>query len=219
MKGYIIGAGAQGHITAEIWRAAVPDIELLFFDDDPTLHGRDVTGIRVAGPVRSFIDASADDAGALIAVGNNLKRLEVAEACSWRRTPWAVIAHPSAVVMPSAEIGEGSIVMVQGLVNTAAVIGKHVIINSAAIVEHHSIIEDGASLGPGTSTGGRVHVGRGSFISAGVTIAPRIRIGAGTIVGAGAVVASDLPDGVLAYGVPARVVRQLEDSGDFSRVL
>ena len=35
----------------------------------------------------------------------------------------------------------------------------------------------------------------------------RVTIGAGTFIGAGAVVVADLPAGVVAYGVPARVVR------------
>jgi acetyltransferase-like isoleucine patch superfamily enzyme len=41
----------------------------------------------------------------------------------------------------------------------------------------------------------------------GATLRARIVVGAGSIVGAGAVVVSDLPDGVVAYGVPARVAR------------
>jgi len=40
------------------------------------------------------------------------------------------------------------------------------------------------------------------------TILPGVRIGKGTVVGAGAVVADDLPEGVVAGGVPARVLRQ-----------
>lgn len=35
--------------------------------------------------------------------------------------------------------------------------------------------------------------------------------GAGSIVGAGSVVVRDVPDGVLAYGVPAKVIRKVRD--------
>jgi acetyltransferase EpsM len=93
-----------------------------------------------------------------------------------------------------------------------------VIVNTGAIVEHDCVLEDGSSLGPGACMAGRVQIGRGAFISTGVTLAPRVRVGAGTVVGAGSVVVADLPDGVLAYGVPARVVRPLGDF-DWKRLL
>jgi maltose O-acetyltransferase len=47
------------------------------------------------------------------------------------------------------------------------------------------------------------------WLGGGVIVGPGVTIGAGTVVGAGAVVANDLPAGVLALGVPARVVRKL----------
>jgi maltose O-acetyltransferase len=40
-------------------------------------------------------------------------------------------------------------------------------------------------------------------------VCPGVEIGANTVVGAGGVVTRDLPEGVLALGVPARVVRSL----------
>ncbi|WP_304412082.1 acetyltransferase [Synechococcus sp. CB0205] len=44
-----------------------------------------------------------------------------------------------------------------------------------------------------------------SWIGIGASVIQQIRIGADVIVGAGAAVVSDLPDGVTAVGVPARV--------------
>jgi maltose O-acetyltransferase len=52
-------------------------------------------------------------------------------------------------------------------------------------------------------------VGDNVWLSAGVIVCPGVTIGADTVVGAGAVVARDLPAGVVAMGVPARVVREI----------
>ena len=40
-------------------------------------------------------------------------------------------------------------------------------------------------------------------------VCPGVTIGAHTVVGAGSVVTRDLPEGVVAVGSPARVVREL----------
>jgi acetyltransferase EpsM len=120
--------------------------------------------------------------------------------------------------MPSATLGEGTVVFPGGIVNTGARLGRHVLVNTRAIVEHDCVLEDGASVGPGVAMGGRVTIGRGAFVGAGAVIAPRISIGAGTIVGAGAVVVKDLPDLVLAYGVPARIIGPT-GGFDWSRLL
>jgi acetyltransferase-like isoleucine patch superfamily enzyme len=47
------------------------------------------------------------------------------------------------------------------------------------------------------------------WISSNVTVLPGVTIGSGAVIGAGAVVTHDIPPGVLALGVPARVVRSI----------
>lgn len=47
------------------------------------------------------------------------------------------------------------------------------------------------------------------WLGGGVIVGPGVTIGANTVVGAGAVVTRDLPEGVLAAGTPARVIRPL----------
>lgn len=49
------------------------------------------------------------------------------------------------------------------------------------------------------------------WLATGVSIMPGVEIGEGTIVAAGSVVCSNLPAGVIAAGVPAKVVRHLND--------
>jgi maltose O-acetyltransferase len=47
------------------------------------------------------------------------------------------------------------------------------------------------------------------WLGGGAIVLPGVSIGENTVVGAGAVVTRDLPDGVLAVGNPARIVREL----------
>jgi maltose O-acetyltransferase len=56
-----------------------------------------------------------------------------------------------------------------------------------------------------------IDVDDGAWLSSRVVVLPGIRIGSGSIVAAGAVVTRDVPPNVLVGGVPARVLRDLED--------
>lgn len=56
---------------------------------------------------------------------------------------------------------------------------------------------------------GDVVLERDVWLATGVTVMAGVRIGRGTVVAAGSVVTKDLPAGVLAGGVPARVIRPI----------
>ncbi len=53
-----------------------------------------------------------------------------------------------------------------------------------------------------------VKLGRFSALTLGVTVLDRVDIGENTVVGAGSLVATSLPSNVLAYGNPARIIRE-----------
>jgi maltose O-acetyltransferase len=55
-----------------------------------------------------------------------------------------------------------------------------------------------------------VTIGDGVWLGAGVIVCPGVTIGENTVVGAGSVVTRDLPAGVVAYGNPARVARDID---------
>ena len=52
----------------------------------------------------------------------------------------------------------------------------------------------------------------GAWLGAGSIITDGVRVGRNAVVGAGAVVTHDVPDGTVAVGVPARVVRSIDDA-------
>ncbi len=57
-----------------------------------------------------------------------------------------------------------------------------------------------------------VEIGDNVWIGTGARILPGVSIGSNSIVGAGSVVTTSIPAGVVAVGVPARVIRRLEDA-------
>lgn len=56
-----------------------------------------------------------------------------------------------------------------------------------------------------------VHIGRNCWLGAGVIVLPGVTIGDGSVIGAGSVVTKDIPAGVVAYGSPCRVAREINE--------
>ncbi len=56
-----------------------------------------------------------------------------------------------------------------------------------------------------------IEIGDDVWIGCNVSILPGVKIGKGAVIGAGSVVTSDIPENVLAVGVPAKSIKQLPD--------
>jgi maltose O-acetyltransferase len=63
----------------------------------------------------------------------------------------------------------------------------------------------------GWEAGEPITIGDNVWLGGGAIVCPGVTIGKDTVVGAGAVVTRDLPSGVVAAGVPARVQRKIDD--------
>ncbi len=145
----------------------------------------------------------------IVAVGDNRMRLELAEHLKRSGLRLARAIHPRSSVAPAVEVGAGSCLMAGAVVNIGSRLGPNVIINTGATVDHDCIIGAGVHVSPGAHLAGGVGVGKGAQLGVGSCVAPGVKIGAWALVGAGAAVVRDIPRGVVATGVPARVARKL----------
>jgi acetyltransferase-like isoleucine patch superfamily enzyme len=56
-----------------------------------------------------------------------------------------------------------------------------------------------------------IHVGDNVYFGYGCIVLPGVTIGSNVIIGAGSIVTRDIPDGAVAVGVPARVIKSVDD--------
>ena len=176
-----------------------PDRAGDYFDGITILGGRDKLPSLLAEGINQMF----------LAFGDNAARLEIAELVIGLGFTLVTVIHPCAIVAQSVTIGAGTYVGAEVVIDPFTKIGANVIVNTAASVAHECVVEDGASVGPGVRMGGGARVGRGAQIGIGATLRDHISIGAGCVIGAGAVVVKDIPAGVMAYGVPARIIKEV----------
>lgn len=56
-----------------------------------------------------------------------------------------------------------------------------------------------------------VYIGNDVWIGGHVTILPDVRIGNNVVIGAGAVVTKDIPDNVVVAGIPAKIIKEIDE--------
>jgi sugar O-acyltransferase (sialic acid O-acetyltransferase NeuD family) len=141
----------------------------------------------------------------VLGLGDNLKRKKIAQKIKLinKEIVFPPIISPDAYISKYSSVGEGTIVFNNSFINIESEIGRFCVINSSSIIEHNCCIKDFCNISPGVNIGGNVKINETSFIGSSATIIQKIKIGKNVIVGAGAVVTKNLPDNVLAVGIPA----------------
>ena len=118
------------------------------------------------------------------------------------------LIHPSSIISAQSEIGSGVYIGPGSIVAPYVSIDNMVSINRRVSIGHHTRIGKFSSLNPGSNIAGGSIIGSHTTIGMGTNIFDGVNIGSNTIVGAGSVVTKSIPDNVVAFGAPARVIRK-----------
>jgi sugar O-acyltransferase (sialic acid O-acetyltransferase NeuD family) len=153
----------------------------------------------------------------LIAIGDNYARCFVRDFIVSKLPDFDFVnaIHPTVPIGRNVKIGVGNVIMAGVIINPDSEIEDFCILNTGAQLEHNCFMGSFSHLSAGSITGGKVRIGRFSAITLNVTIIDRLNIGENTVVGSGSVVLKDLPDNVLAYGNPAKIIRTREAGEKF----
>jgi sugar O-acyltransferase (sialic acid O-acetyltransferase NeuD family) len=206
----LIGGGNQAHYTIDIIKKE-NKYNIVGIIDSVQDIGSDRFGYKILGRqenLKELISSYHIDGG-IISIGDNWSRYYVYNQIVNNIPDFEFVnaIHPSVIIGDTTELGVGIVAMAGCIFNPKAKIGNFTFFATGAQVEHDNNIGDFSSISAGSLTGGYVKIGKFSAITLGVTVMDRIEIGENTVVGAGSLVIKSLPDNVLAYGNPAKIIR------------
>jgi len=214
----LIGGGDQAHYTIDIIHKEGKYKIVGIIDAQPKI-GSTKFGYKIIGRQENIKEliTKFDIHGGVISIGDNWTRHYVASEIKGYVPDFKFFnaIHPSCIIGEHVKFGEGIIAMAGCIFNPRSTIGDHTFFATGAQVEHDCIIGNYASISAGSITGGYVELGDFAAITLGVIVFDRTKIGKNSVVGAGSLVVKDLPDNVLAYGNPAKIIRKREAGEKF----
>jgi len=120
------------------------------------------------------------------------------------------VISPSAIISQQTKIGHGNFIAPGAIINASTIIGNNCIINTGSIVDHDCDIADNVHIAPGSTLSAGIKIGHNTHVGTGSSIIQYLTIGKNVLIGAGSVVTKNVPDNVLAYGNPCRVIKSNE---------
>lgn len=208
----IIGSSGQARVVIDIVEKN-KEFEIFGLIDSFRTKNEKEMGYSILGDLDVLKDLnSKNNINAIhVAIGNNWFRNEITEQVCIQspNLNLPTLIHPSAVIAKNVEIGAGSVIMAGACIGVNSKIGKCCIVNTNSSIDHDTNIGDYSSIGPGCNLGGELKIGSRTAIGIGSTVKHRINIGNDVLIGAHSYVNFDVVDGVVAFGVPARVKRSV----------
>lgn len=205
----IYGAGGHGKVVADILERQAKYMLLGFLDDNPEVWGKELSGYKVFGGIDSFADQGLARYPFIVGVGDNQARRQLVARLNTLGCRFGRAIHPSAQIARDVELAPGVMIMANVVINPGSRVGNHTIVNTSATIDHDCVIGDFVHISPAATLAGNVVVQEGAHIGMGSLILPGVQVGAYSVIGAGAVVVSDIPERVVAIGVPAKPVRHI----------
>jgi len=203
----VFGTGGHSESVYEI--AMLTGRNVIAFID-PESNSTEKFGINVYSDFYSLLNEVEAEFSVFVAVGENSIRKkivsEILEVDS--KIQFDTLIHPRASVSGSCYVGEGTVIMNNASIGANCRIFDFVILGSGSSIDHGCEIGMLSQLGPGVTLAGNVTIDENVFIGAGSTLIQGIQIDANTILGAGSVLLGNLGSNIVAYGVPARKIRE-----------
>ena len=208
----IVGAGGFGREVMEIFKAQNKisktwDI-LGFIDENKELRGRAINGYPVLGGLDWLKKHNSNNLGCVCAITSCETRKQVVERLQEIGINFYNAIHPSVIMSEFVELGKDVIICAGSILTVNILIGDHVIIYLNSSIAHDVVIGSYCTINPTVTINGNNYLGEGVYVGTGATFIQEVSIGDWSTIGAGAVVVDDIPERVVAMGVPARVLRE-----------
>ncbi|MDM5332552.1 2,3,4,5-tetrahydropyridine-2,6-dicarboxylate N-acetyltransferase [Ureibacillus composti] len=127
--------------------------------------------------------------------------------------------EPGAIIRDQVTIGDNAVIMMGAIINIGAEIGEKTMIDMGAVLGGRATVGKNCHIGAGTVLAGVIEPPSATpviieddvVIGANAVVLEGVRVGKGAVVAAGAIVIQDVEPYTVVGGVPAKVLKQMDE--------
>jgi len=201
----IVGAGGFGREALECCIDVIKGTGRIisgFLDDNPNALKGCNLDVNVLGTISDY-NPKLDEI-CVLAIGKPVLRKKVFEQLKNKGAHFMTLAHPTAYISPSADIGEGTILCPFSSVSTHAKIGVGVLLNFYANVGHDAVVGNFTVMNVHSNVNGFSELEECVFLGGHSVVLPRVKVGARAKIGAGSTAMRNVKSEMTVVGVPAQ---------------
>ncbi|QNL20888.1 NeuD/PglB/VioB family sugar acetyltransferase [Hyphobacterium sp. CCMP332] len=189
-KNFVI-FGCSGHARVVLENIiSNGDGHFLGWIDNTVKKGTKVFGFPVIGNDEDLKNLySTEKFSGIVGIGNILSRQKVVRYIIKQIPEFEFInsIHSSAIISPSANLGDGIAIMPGAIINSESKIGNHSIINTGAQIDHNCEVSEYVNISPAVIIGGNVRVSSNCILGMGAIVINNSIIPENTKVKAGSI--------------------------------
>ena len=145
-------------------------------------------------------------------MGNAKRRAVLYDLINFYGGKMPTIISPYAHVSRFTQIGNGTIIMHNSIINSNSKIGHNCILNTKALLEHDTIVGNNCHISTDVNVNGGCVIEDNVFIGSATTLINGISICSETIIGAGSLILESIVTPGKYYGIPAKAPNEKESN-------
>jgi sugar O-acyltransferase (sialic acid O-acetyltransferase NeuD family) len=202
----VVGAGGCGRDVMQ-WaldcaKAGATWEPIGFIDDNPNA----LKNLRASRPLLGSISdwQPAEDEVFVCGIATPEVKIKIVALLRDKGVQFTSLVHPTAIVLPTAEVGAGTVLSPFVVVSDNAVVGDFVFVNLHSAIGHDAEVGDYATICSYCDVTGGVVLGKETYLGSHVTVVPKVTVGDRAFVCAGSVVVNRVAPDTRVMGNPAK---------------
>lgn len=135
--------------------------------------------------------------------------------------------EPGAFIRETAEIGKNCVIMMGAVINIGAVIGDGTLLDMNVVIGGRVLVGKNCHIGAGAVLAGVIEppsakpviIGDDVMIGANAVVLEGVSVGNNAVIAAGSVVTQDVPENMVAAGIPAKIIKKRDAKTDSKTII